>query len=344
MSGYTEQAREIIEQIPYNSIFVASELKKSALPKLPEAIYYKTLERLVQQGKLAHLTKGLYYRPCIENEKIMPMSEDVIVDYYVAENRGLLIGEGLLVEKGIVSGAESRIRILSNRLVENRKNIGNISVEKTDLEFSDNTISVVQTLEILQNIENIGQLNKTRFVAYMRSFAQEYSDEVTEYVLSKRKYKKSTIAFLKELLDWFGIYNSLEEHLSPLSKYKIPTIDELRLEIPDYVQLKLAEYVDGIRKIYGESLEEVILYGSYAKGNFDEEDSDIDIMILLDTTEEKIGEVGHLLTDLSYSFLEDYELDVKPMAISKEHFQKWVGVYPFYESVRRDGVRLYGAA
>lgn len=344
MSGYTEQARKIIEQIPYNSIFVASELKKSALPKLPEAIYYKALERMVQQGKLAHLTKGLYYRPCIENEKIIPMSEETIIDYYIADNKGILIGEGLLIEKGIVSGVESRVRILSNKLGENKKNIGNVSVEKTDLEFNDHTIAVVQALEILQSVDDISQLDKKNFVVYMRAFAQEYSEEAVEYVLSKRKYKKSTIAFLKELLDWFGIYNSLEEYLSPLSKYKIPTIEELRLEIPDYIQSKLEEYVGGIRDIYGERLAEVILYGSYAKGNFDEEDSDIDIMILVDIAEEEVSSFQHMLTDLSYNFFEDYELDVKAMAISKTHFQKWVGVYPFYESVRRDGVSLYGAA
>lgn len=344
MSRYTEQVTRIIEQMEYNSIFVASELKKSSLSELPEAIYYKALERMVQQGKLVHLTKGLYYRPCIENNQVIPITKDAIVDYYVADNKGVLIGEGVLIEKGIALGAERRMKILSNRLLENKKNIGNISIEKTDLELNDDTIAVVQTLEILQSFESASQLDKKRFIAHMRSFAQEYSEEATEYVLSRRKYKKATIAFLKVLLDWFGIYNSLNEHLSPLSKYKIPTIEELRLEIPEYVQLKLKEYVARIRSIYGTSLEEVILYGSYAKGNFDEADSDIDIMILLNSTEEEIAELGNLLTDLSYSFLEDYELDVKPMAISKEHFLKWVGVYPFYESVRRDGVSLYGVA
>ena len=43
----------------------------------------------------------------------------------------------------------------------------------------------------------------------------------------------------------------------------------------------LDKYIAEIKKIYGTHLQEVILYGSYARGDF-KEDSDIDIMILLD--------------------------------------------------------------
>lgn len=344
MSGYTEQVREMIEQMSYNQIFVASELKKNRLSAIPEAIFYKALERLVQQEKLVHLTKGLYYRPYIEDHRLILMTEDKIVDYYVADNNGARIGNGLLIEKGIVSGQEERVQLLSNRLVENQKTVGNVSVQKTQMRLDENIIAVIQALEILQNMSDISRINKKRFISYMREFAQNYSEETTAYVLSKRKYKKSTIAFLKEMLDWFGIYNSLEEHLSPLSKYKIPTVEELRLEIPDYVQRRLQEYVAGIGKIYGNHLKEVILYGSFAKGNFDEDNSDIDIMILVDIEEQEINEKGRMLTDLSYDFMEGYELDIKPVAVNRAHFQKWVGVYPFYKNVREEGVYLYGAA
>ncbi len=40
----------------------------------------------------------------------------------------------------------------------------------------------------------------------------------------------------------------------------------------------LKKYVADVHKIYGESLKTVILYGSYARGDF-RPDSDIDIMI-----------------------------------------------------------------
>lgn len=43
----------------------------------------------------------------------------------------------------------------------------------------------------------------------------------------------------------------------------------------------LDKYIAELKKIYGTHLQEVILYGSYARGDF-KDDSDIDIMILLD--------------------------------------------------------------
>lgn len=36
-------------------------------------------------------------------------------------------------------------------------------------------------------------------------------------------------------------------------------------------------------------------------------------------------------------------MDIKPIAKSEEHYQKWVENYPFYANVNRDGVTLYAA-
>ena len=57
----------------------------------------------------------------------------------------------------------------------------------------------------------------------------------------------------------------------------------------------------------------VILYGSYARGDY-QDDSDIDIMILL---------------------------DIKPIAKSEEHFYHWVAAYSFYSNIDSEGIRLY---
>ncbi|MBQ3105780.1 MAG: nucleotidyltransferase domain-containing protein [Lachnospiraceae bacterium] len=109
------------------------------------------------------------------------------------------------------------------------------------------------------------------------------------------------------------------------------------------VQVILNKYVSELEKIYGAYLKSVILYGSYARGDFTEE-SDIDIMILLDLDEMLIKKYRHDLSGITYDFNMDYDVDIKPIAKSREHFEKWEDIYPFYKNVKSEGVRLFGSA
>ena len=111
----------------------------------------------------------------------------------------------------------------------------------------------------------------------------------------------------------------------------------------DAMERRLKQYTEEIAKIYGKHLKSVILYGSYARGDYTE-DSDIDIMILLDLTDMEIKSYRHDLYDMTYDFNMDYDLDIKPMAKNEDHFKKWLNVYPFYANVEREGVKLFDAA
>ena len=48
-----------------------------------------------------------------------------------------------------------------------------------------------------------------------------------EEEISKTSYKKSTISFLREILRYYEVANNLEKHLSALSTYKHPRMEEL---------------------------------------------------------------------------------------------------------------------
>ena len=47
---------------------------------------------------------------------------------------------------------------------------------------------------------------------------------------------------------------------------------------------------------------------------------------------------------MTFDYNMDYEVDIKPIAKSKEHFQKWIIAYPFYANIDKEGVRLFDAA
>lgn len=113
--------------------------------------------------------------------------------------------------------------------------------------------------------------------------------------------------------------------------------------MPKTIQSLMECYVKEIHKIYGSHLKQIILYGSYARGDYTS-DSDVDIMILLDMSDLEIKDYRHQLSDMTYDFNLDYDLDIKPIAKSEMDFRKWIDNYPFYANIHKEGVTLYGAA
>ena len=105
----------------------------------------------------------------------------------------------------------------------------------------------------------------------------------------------------------------------------------------------LLQYTELLRFIYGNHLNAVILYGSYARGDYDEF-SDVDIMILLNLDEMELKRYRHQLSEITFDFNMEHDVDIKKKKKSKELFLKWQESYPFYKNVSREGVTLYRAA
>lgn len=222
MRSFAKQIASVIEAEPCNRIFKASALYKRSFNAIPEFSYYKALQRMSKQGALVHLSKGLYYRPQKSRFGIVPISEQEILDYYTRDNQGLVIGYRLYNQKGLTTQISKKVEVLSTALTEQKKTINNIHIKNCELVISESSIPIIETLEILQNFARIEELDKRSFASYMKNFARAYSDSATVSVLKQRNYKKSTIAFLKNFLDYFETKNSLEQFLSKLSAYKVP--------------------------------------------------------------------------------------------------------------------------
>ena len=106
----------------------------------------------------------------------------------------------------------------------------------------------------------------------------------------------------------------------------------------------LEEYVKGLLKIIGKDLRQVILYGSYARGEQDKngEISDIDIMILVDLNEEKIKEIEKKVIDYSYDLDLEYDILLSPIIENIENYKNRTRYMAFYKNVENEGVLLNG--
>ena len=104
----------------------------------------------------------------------------------------------------------------------------------------------------------------------------------------------------------------------------------------------IERYVREVSRIYGSHLRKIILYGSYARGDF-REDSDIDIMILVDLDDSEIKAAGRRLSDVTFDINFDFDVLIMPIVQNAAFSEHWVGAYPFFNQINNEGIELYAA-
>ena len=91
------------------------------------------------------------------------------------------------------------------------------------------------------------------------------------------------------------------------------------------IKLVAKQFALEAKKAYGDALQEVILYGSCARGDF-EKDSDIDIMVLLDIPQEQIGKAK----------ITDYIINICRCLYFIKMYRKKVCELPEYTTIQKD--------
>lgn len=66
-------------------------------------------------------------------------------------------------------------------------------------------------------------------------------------------------------------------------------------------------------------------------------------MILVDLTDDEIRMKGRTLSDVTFDYNFDNEMEIMPIVKKQEHFSKWLRAYPFYNNIKKVGVELYAA-
>lgn len=96
-----------------------------------------------------------------------------------------------------------------------------------------------------------------------------------------------------------------------------------------------------MHEIYGNKLKKVILYGSYARQEQTEE-SDIDIMVLVDEDSISLKKYEDSLIDFEVDMNLDYDIVLSIYTKSLMEYQKYIDVLPFLKNISREGIVYYG--
>ncbi len=96
---------------------------------------------------------------------------------------------------------------------------------------------------------------------------------------------------------------------------------------------------ENAKEIFGTALHSVILFGSYARGDYDDE-SDIDIMILADVPAEKILTYRDKIDKLCGYLLYEHGIVVSITEKDISTFYRYVDILPFYQNIQKEGVKI----
>ncbi len=96
-----------------------------------------------------------------------------------------------------------------------------------------------------------------------------------------------------------------------------------------------------VRSLFPESDPVVILFGSYARME-ETDESDIDVMYLVDVPRATIAERNWQLGEAAAEVILEYGVVISPIVENKNYFQEHVDVLPFFATIQREGV-LMGA-
>lgn len=104
-------------------------------------------------------------------------------------------------------------------------------------------------------------------------------------------------------------------------------------------QKVIQSFAKDVQKVFGKALNQIILYGSYARGDY-RDNSDIDIMILTSLSEQEIKDIENTVYDIAYEYELSDEVMISVNIKNTEHFNYWLGALPYYDNVRKEGVVL----
>lgn len=101
----------------------------------------------------------------------------------------------------------------------------------------------------------------------------------------------------------------------------------------------IRDMVAAYRDVFGGRIEQILLYGSYARGDADG-DSDIDMAAIVHGDRQELQEKLKKVWDVSSSLELTYEVVISPTVIPYNEFMAYQEDLPYYRNISEEGIRV----
>lgn len=102
-----------------------------------------------------------------------------------------------------------------------------------------------------------------------------------------------------------------------------------------------SEIVEETIRLIKDDIYKIVLYGSYARGDFSRE-SDIDIMIILNCGKEKVSGYRKQISRIASRVGLKNDIEISLLLRDRTTFEQNEEVLPLYRNIQREGITLYG--
>jgi predicted nucleotidyltransferase len=106
------------------------------------------------------------------------------------------------------------------------------------------------------------------------------------------------------------------------------------------IEQLLNEVESELKLLFRNKLSEIILYGSYARGDQNNK-SDIDVIALVDEID--LNQYDRQILGLNVDLSIDYDVDLSIVIISRVDFDSNVDIIPLYRNIEKEGISIYAA-
>lgn len=220
---------ETVLKYPELKIIYSQIVYKEKFSDVSEQAFYKTLSRMEKKGEINRITKGVYCRPKIGRLGIVVSGETDILEYLLGKNKnkGIVIGYKMYSSYELTTQVSKTVNVYSNVPYQENKVIKNVHARRVDLKFEPAVVKLIELLEVLEHFRSIENLNKLKLFSFLEMSAKYYDEKLLHKVQKQIGYKKSTLASLKNVLDYFDISNSLSHYLKETSTYTAINMEDL---------------------------------------------------------------------------------------------------------------------